>query len=188
MKFHETPLVGAFTIEQEKIGDERGFFSRLFCQKEFFAAGLKTEFLQINNSFSARVGAIRGLHYQLAPNAEVKVMRCVRGAIYDVIIDLRPDSATYLQWFGAELCAENRLMMYVPRGFAHGFLSLTDNVEVVYMASAFYSPERERGLRWNDPIIDIEWPIEPVEVSTKDQNWPDFDPEWHGVEFLRGLL
>jgi dTDP-4-dehydrorhamnose 3,5-epimerase len=188
MKFHKTPLVGAYTIELEKHGDERGFFSRFFCEKEFAAAGLETRFPQINNSVSARKGAVRGLHYQLAPNAEVKAMRCVRGAMYDVIVDLRAGSPTYLQWFGTELTAENRTMMYVPRGFAHGFMSLTDEVEVVYMASAFYAPESERGLRWDDPTIGVKWPIEPVEVSDKDRAWPDFDPVWHGVEMLRGVL
>ncbi len=188
MKFHKTPLDGAFTIELERRGDERGFFSRFFCEKEFAAAGLETRFPQINNSVSARKGAIRGLHYQLTPNAEVKVMRCVRGAMYDVIVDLRAGSPTYLHWFGAELTAENRTMMYVPRGFAHGFLSLTDEVEVVYMASAFYAPGSERGLRWDDPVIGIEWPIKPVEVSDKDRSWPDFDSGWHGVEMLRGVV
>jgi dTDP-4-dehydrorhamnose 3,5-epimerase len=187
MKIYETPLEGAYTLELEKHGDERGFFARFFCEKEFLSAGLEVNFPQINNSMSARKGAIRGLHYQLTPNAEVKVMRCVRGAMYDVIVDMRLGSRTYLQWFAAELTAENRTMMYVPRGFAHAFLSLTDNVEVIYMASAAYAPASERGLRWNDPVINIKWPIQPVEVSDKDRSWPDFDPDWHGVEMLRGL-
>jgi len=188
MRFQKTPLEGAYTIELEKHGDERGFFARFFCEKEFSAAGLETYFPQINNSMSTRKGAIRGLHYQLAPNSEVKVMRCVRGAIYDVIVDLRAGSPTFLRWFGSELTAENRIMMYVPRGYAHAFLSLTDDVEVVYMASAFYAPESERGLRWDDPAIGIKWPIEPREVSGKDRSWPDFDPALHGAEILRDLL
>jgi dTDP-4-dehydrorhamnose 3,5-epimerase len=188
IKFHKARLEGAYTIELERRVDERGFFARFFCEKEFSTAGLETYFPQINNSASSRKGAIRGLHYQLAPNAEVKVMRCVRGMIYDVIVDLRAGSPTFLQWFGAELTAQNRIMMYVPRGFAHGFLSLTDDVEVVYMASAPYAPESERGLRWNDPAIGIEWPIKPIDVSEKDRNWPDFDSSWHGAEILRGFL
>lgn len=185
MKFHTTPLAGARLIELEKRGDERGFFARYFCEREFAASGLETRFLQINNSLSARKGTLRGLHYQLPPAAEVKVVRCVRGALWDAIVDLRPDSPTFKKWFGRELTADNRLMMYVPRGFAHAILTLTDDVEAIYLVSAFYAPELERGLRWNDPAIGIEWPIAPVEISAKDAKWPDLSAE--AAAPMRGL-
>jgi len=187
MLFHETPLVGAYLIEQERRGDARGFFARYFCENEFGAKGLETRFVQINNSLSAKAGTLRGLHYQLPPAAEVKVVRCVRGALWDVIVDLRPDSPTFKKWFGAELNAENRLMMYVPRGFAHAILTLSDDAEAIYLVSAFYGPEQERGVRWNDPAIGIEWPIQPVEISDKDAKWPDLDAGFHGLERMRGL-
>jgi dTDP-4-dehydrorhamnose 3,5-epimerase len=185
--FNPTPLKGAYTVDLEKRGDDRGFFARVFCEKEFAAAGLETRFLQMNNSLSAKKGTLRGMHYQLAPSAEVKLVRCLRGSFYDAIVDLRPDSPSYCKWFGAELTAENRRMMYVPRGFAHALLTLEENSEALYFASNFYAPDCERGLRWNDPRFGVEWPIEPVEISAKDAAWPDFDPEFHGVERLRGL-
>lgn len=185
MKFHDTPLEGARMIELEKRGDERGFFARYFCEREFAVAGLETRFVQINNSLSARKGTLRGLHYQLPPAAEVKVVRCMRGALWDVIVDLRPDSPTFKKWFGRELTADNRLMMYVPRGFAHAILTLTDDAEALYLVSAFYAPELERGLRWNDPAIAIEWPIGPVEISAKDAKWPDLSAD--GLASMRGL-
>ena len=187
MKFHKTPLEGAYTIELEKRGDDRGFFARFFCEEEFGAAGLETRFPQINTSLSATKGTLRGMHYQLPPSAEVKVVRAVNGALWDAIVDLRAGSPTYGKWFGAELNDENRLMMYVPRGFGHGFVTLTDSVEAFYLVSAFYAPEAERGLRWNDPAIAIEWPIEPREISDKDRNWPNLDPSFHGVEAMRGV-
>jgi dTDP-4-dehydrorhamnose 3,5-epimerase len=187
MIFNKTPLEGARVIELEKRGDDRGFFARVFCENEFRDAGLETRFLQINNSLSSKKGTLRGMHYQLAPSAEVKVVRCVRGSLWDAIADLRPDSPTFGKWFGAELSAENRRMMYVPRGFAHAILTLTDDTEAVYLVSDFYAPAEERGVRWNDPWLGIDWPIEPNEISPKDAAWPDFDPEFHGVERLRGI-
>jgi dTDP-4-dehydrorhamnose 3,5-epimerase len=187
MKFHSTPLKGAHTIELERRGDDRGFFARAFCKNEFEEAGLEPQFVQVNNSLSAKRGTLRGLHYQLPPKAEVKVIRCVRGALWDAIVDLRPDSPTYTRWFGAELSAENRLMMYVPKGFAHAILTLSDDTEALYLVSEFYGPDQERGLRWDDPKFKIEWPIEPSEISPKDKKWPDFDPGFHGTELLRGL-
>lgn len=187
MIFHPSPLKGGYTIALEKSGDERGFFARFFCEREFAKAGLNTKFVQANNSLSAQKGTLRGLHYQLPPAAEVKLVRCLRGALYDVILDLRPDSPTHRQWFGAELNEDNRLMMYVPRGFAHAILTLHDNTEVFYMVSDFYAPQQERGVRNNDPQFKIKWPITPVNVSQKDAAWPDFDPEYHGVEQMRGL-
>ncbi len=176
MIFSETPIPGAYMIDLERRGDERGFFARAFCRNEFAEHGLETEFVQINNSLSRERGTLRGMHYQLAPAAEVKVVRCVRGALYDVILDLRPDSPSFGRWFAAELSAENRRMMYVPRGFAHGFLTLTEDCEAFYLVSAFYAPELERGVRWNDPRFAIEWPAAPVVISDKDRNRPDFDP------------
>jgi dTDP-4-dehydrorhamnose 3,5-epimerase len=188
MKFSKTPLVGASLIDLEKREDDRGFFARVFCEKEFNAAGLSPSIVQINNSRSARKGTLRGLHYQLSPSAEIKVVRCLRGALFDVIVDLRPDSPSYLKWFGAELNEDNRRMMYVPCGFAHAILTLTADTEALYFVSAFYAPEDERGVRWNDSRIGVKWPIEPEDVSAKDAGWPDFDPQFHGVERLRGLL
>jgi dTDP-4-dehydrorhamnose 3,5-epimerase len=187
MKFHGAPLAGAYTIELEKRGDDRGFFARLFCENEFSKAGLTPKFVQVNNSLSAKKGTLRGMHYQLPPRAEVKVVRCVRGSLWDAILDLRPDSPTFGKSFGAELSAENRLMMYVPRGFAHAILTLTDDAEAIYLVSEFYGPQEERGVRWNDPKFNVSWPIEPLEISPKDATWPDFDPVLHGTEQLRGL-
>ncbi|MGH7041021.1 MAG: dTDP-4-dehydrorhamnose 3,5-epimerase [Acetobacteraceae bacterium] len=188
MKFVPTPLAGAFLIELERRGDERGFFARFFCEREFAAAGLETRFVQINNSLTANRGTLRGMHYQLPPAAEVKVVRCVQGALHDVIIDLRPDSPTHGQSFGADLTAENRVMMYVPRGFAHGFVTLADATEAFYLVSAFYAPEQERGLRFDDPRFAARWPIVPAEMSAKDRAWPDHDPAGPNAAGLRGVL
>ena len=168
MKFLETPLKGSYIIKIDKMGDDRGFFARLFCKKEFCEIGLSTDFKQINNSFTALKGTIRGLHYQLTPKSEVKIVRCISGSLFDVILDLRPDSPNFGQWFGETLSAENRTMMYVPRGFAHGFLSLTDNTEVIYFSTEFYSPRHEKGIRFDDVKFNIEWPIEIVEISSKE--------------------
>lgn len=187
MKFHPTPLKDAYLIELEKRGDDRGFFARFFCEKEFGAAGLATRFVQGNNSLSAKRGTLRGLHYQLAPAAEVKLVRCIRGALFDAIVDIRPDSPSFGKWFGAELNDENRLMMYAPRGFAHGLMTLREDTEAFYLASDFYSPEHERGIRWNDPRFAIKWPMEPAEISPKDAQWPAFEPAFHGIERLKGI-
>src|SRR5207302_3863164 len=146
MKFVPTPLAGAYVIELDKREDERGFFARVFCEREFGEAGLDTHFVQINNSLSKDEGTLRGMHYQLGEAAEVKLVRCIRGALWDAILDLRPGSATFGHSFGAELSAENRRMMYVPRGFAHGFLTLAEDTEAFYFVSAFYAPDRERGV------------------------------------------
>lgn len=187
MLFHTTPLQDARLIELERRGDDRGFFARFFCEREFGDAGLVTRFVQVNNSLSGKKGTLRGMHYQLAPSAEVKVVRCIKGALWDCIADLRPDSPTFGKWFGAELNEDNRLMMYVPRGFAHAILTLTDDVEALYLVSDGYDVSCERGIRFDDPWLKVEWPIEPVEISAKDRAWPDFDPEFHGVEKLRGI-
>ena len=179
MIFTETPLKGAYLIDLEKRGDERGFFARAFCVREFAEHGLTTQIVQANNSLSAQKGTLRGMHYQLAPKAETKIVRCISGALLDMILDLRPDSPTFGQSFGAELTAENRRMMYVPKGFAHGFLTLSDDAEAFYFVDEFYAPECERGVRWNDPQFAISWPAEPVVMSEKDRNYPDFNPAWH---------
>lgn len=174
MQFHKTPLKGSFVIELDKKGDDRGFFARFYCTKEFAKQGLDSNFVQVNNSLSAHKGTLRGIHYQLSPMAESKLVRCIRGALWDVIVDLRKDSETYGKWFAQELSAENRLMMYVPKGFGHAFITLEDNTEALYMVSEFYSPELERGLRWNDPKLGIKWPVEPAVISDKDRMHPDF--------------
>jgi dTDP-4-dehydrorhamnose 3,5-epimerase len=176
MIFSETPIAGAYLIDLEKRGDDRGFFARVFCRNEFGELGLEQEFVQINNSLSAERGTLRGLHYQLAPAEEVKIVRCIVGALWDVILDIRPQSPTFGLWFGAELTAENRRMMYAPRGTAHGFVTLADNTEAFYLVSAFYTPEQERGIRWNDPRFAIEWPMTPAIISDKDRDRPDFEP------------
>ena len=187
MKFNPLSVKDAFVIDLEKRGDERGFFARFFCEREFAEAGLETHFVQANNSLSSQAGTLRGMHYQAGPAAEVKLVRCIRGALWDAILDIRPDSPTFGKWCGEELTAENRRMMYVPRGFAHAILTLTPDTEALYLVSAFYAPEQERGIRWNDPRFGVEWPIQPVELSNKEANWPDFDPEFHKIEALRGL-
>ncbi len=179
MIFTETPLKGAYVIELKKMGDDRGFFARFFCKNEFADHGLNNEIVQINNSLSADKGTLRGMHYQLVPKAEDKVVRCINGSLYDVIIDIREDSDTFKQWFGIELSAENRKMLFVPKGFAHGFLTLKENTEAFYLVTEFYGPEYERGIRWNDPEFNIQWPIEPCIISEKDQKHPDFDPDYH---------
>ncbi|MGO8972927.1 MAG: dTDP-4-dehydrorhamnose 3,5-epimerase [Steroidobacteraceae bacterium] len=186
MIFNKTPLQDAYTIELERRGDDRGFFARMFCEKEFGAHGLETRFVQANNSLTANAGTLRGMHYQLAPSAEVKLVRCIKGSLYDVILDLREDSPTFGQHFGAELSANNRRMLYAPRGFAHGFVTLEPDTEAVYLVSDFYSPEAERGVRFDDPRFSIVWPVSPSEMSEKDRNWPSFDPVWHGIPLLRG--
>jgi dTDP-4-dehydrorhamnose 3,5-epimerase len=188
MLFRETPLKDAWLIDLSPRGDDRGFFARLFCENEFRTAGLEANFVQINTSFTAKAGTLRGMHYQLPPSAEVKLVRCVRGIMWDCIIDLRPPSPTFGEWFGATLSAENRTMMYVPRGFAHGFITLSDHVEVFYLVNAFYTPELERGLRWDDPCFGIEWPRQPVEMSPKDSSWRPFEAEYHGIAQLGTLM
>jgi dTDP-4-dehydrorhamnose 3,5-epimerase len=185
MKLRETPLKDAWLIDLERKGDSRGFFARLFCEQDFADAGLESDFVQINDSLSAKAGTLRGLHYQLPPFTEVKVVRCIRGSLWDCIVDLRPDSPTFKKWFGVTLSADNRTMLYVPRGFAHGFVSLQDDAEVMYLVSATYAPEYERGVRWDDPAFAIDWPCQPAEISDKDGSWPYLEPDYHRVEALR---
>ncbi len=172
MKFHETGLKDAWLIEIEPHGDERGFFARTMCAREFEAHGLLTHFTQMNLSYSPYKGTLRGMHYQRAPDTEAKLTRCVRGAMLDVIVDLRGDSPTYLQHEGFELTAENRRQLYVPPGFAHSFVTLVDDVEVIYPVTAAYTPQAEGGVRYNDPLLGIRWPVDIVHVSDKDASWP----------------
>jgi dTDP-4-dehydrorhamnose 3,5-epimerase len=174
MLFNETPLKGAFLIEPERLEDERGFFARTFCRKEFEAHGLNPNIAQCSVSFNLRKGTLRGMHFQAAPHAEDKVVRCTDGAIYDVIVDLRPDSPTFTRWTATELTAENRRMFYIPAGFAHGFQTLQDHVEILYQMSESYHPESARGVRWDDPAFKITWPEGPRTISDRDRSFADF--------------
>jgi dTDP-4-dehydrorhamnose 3,5-epimerase len=179
MQFFESPLAGAYVIELEKREDDRGFFARAFCRNEFAENGLSTSFVQVNDSLAVEKGTLRGMHYQLAPKGETKLVRCIRGALHDVIIDLRDGSETFGKHFSVELTAENRKMLYVPKGFAHGFITLCENTEAFYFVDEFYAPEFERGVRWDDPTFSISWPLEPAVLSEKDQAHADFDPSTH---------
>jgi dTDP-4-dehydrorhamnose 3,5-epimerase len=177
MIFTETRLKDAFIVALAPHQDERGFFARSWCQREFQDHGLNPALVQCNISYNKKKGTLRGMHLQLAPYAEAKLVRCTRGAIYDVIIDLRSDSPTYLQWLGIELSSENHLALFVPEGFAHGFQTLADETEVFYQMSAFYSPECSRGFRWDDPAFGIVWPLPVSVISEKDASLTDFDPQ-----------
>ena len=172
MIFEETRLAGAWVIEPECMEDERGFFARTWCRREFAERGLSTEVAQCSISHNRKKGTLRGMHYQAPPHAEVRLVRCTRGAIYDVIIDLRPGSPTYRRWIAEELTAGNRRMLYIPQGFAHGFQTLVDDTEVFYQMSEFYHPESARGIRWDDPAIGINWPHRQVILSDKDATLP----------------
>jgi dTDP-4-dehydrorhamnose 3,5-epimerase len=176
VKFIETPLDGAYIIEIEAIEDERGSFARSWCQKEFVEHGLNSRIVQCNISFNKKRGTLRGMHFQVEPFAEAKLVRCTRGAIYDVIINLRENSNSLKKWFAVELNESNQRMLYIPKGFAHGFQTLEDNTEVFYQMSEFYYPEYSRGLRWDDPFFSIKWPDGERIISKKDQEYPDFVP------------
>ena len=175
MIFKPTGIDGAFVIELKKIQDDRGYFARTFCQKEFQAHGLCTFLVQANTAFTQRKGTVRGMHYQAAPYAEAKLVRCIRGAAFDVMLDLRPGSKSYCQWFGVELTSDNHRMLYIPEGFAHGYQTLQDDTELFYLVSQFYTPQAEQGVRWNDARFNISWPIvADAMLSDKDRTWPDF--------------
>lgn len=169
MKFIPTPLDGAYVVEAEPRADSRGFFSRVLCDREFQQAGLECSIVQINDSFSSQVHTLRGLHFQVGVDAEIKIVRCIAGSLWDVIVDIRPTSTTFRKWFGIELTAENRKLLYVPKGFAHGFMTLEPNTEMLYFVSSHYSPQAERGLRWDDPDVGIAWPHVPAVMSDKDR-------------------
>jgi dTDP-4-dehydrorhamnose 3,5-epimerase len=175
MNFTETKLQGAYLVDIEKLEDERGFFARAWCRTEFESAGLNSRAVQANVSYNHSRGTLRGMHYQIAPYQETKLIRCTRGAIYDVIIDLRTGSPTYKQWIGVELTADNYRMLFVPEDFAHGFQTLQDNTEIAYQVTQFYTPGSEKGIRWNDPAFGIRWPLEVEVISEKDRTWPDFE-------------
>jgi dTDP-4-dehydrorhamnose 3,5-epimerase len=183
MKFIETDLADAFLIEVEPSQDERGFFARSFCRREFEAHGLDPALVQCNISYNRRSGTLRGMHFQRPPFEETKVVRCTSGAIFDVIVDLRPDSRTFMRHVAVELTAENRRQLYVPKGFAHGFQTLTDDSEVFYQMSDFYVAEATAGLRWNDPLLNIRWPREVTVISPRDAAYADFQ----GIEDHRRL-
>mgnify|MGYP000541224636 CR=1 FL=1 len=181
MIFNPLNLAGAFTIDVEPFQDNRGFFTRTFCEKEFAAQGLQQHFVQANHSGTHGRGVIRGMHFQHTPHGEVKLVKCVQGAIFDVIVDVRAGSPTFLQWYGAELSAENKRMMYVPQGFAHGFQTLTDYSEITYMVSAFYNKESEGGVKFDDPAAGIVWPLPVSLVSDKDMKIPLVTESFTGV-------
>jgi dTDP-4-dehydrorhamnose 3,5-epimerase len=174
MIFHKTDLMDAWLIETEPHRDDRGWFARTFCEREFAALALETRFVQHSTSHNAAAGTLRGMHYQRAPHGEVKLVRCLKGAIHDVIIDLRPSSPTYRQWQGFDLSAEDGRQLYIPVGFAHGFQTLVDESRIGYLISEFYSPEAAAGVRWNDTAFRIEWPAPVAAMSDKDKSWPDF--------------
>jgi dTDP-4-dehydrorhamnose 3,5-epimerase len=178
VKLHETPLPGAWVVEPDLLGDERGWFARTYDEAEFVARGMAPVGIQCNASFNARRDTLRGMHFQTEPHGEVKLVRCVRGAIFDVAVDLRPDSPAYRRWHGVELTADNRCAFYIPTGIAHGFQTLTDDVEVHYMMGSVYVPEAASGVRWDDPAFGIEWPEPASErtIAEKDLAYPDFQP------------
>lgn len=175
MKFIPAPLKGVFLIKSEPKADYRGHFGRVWCCEEAEAHGLEKDFVQVNSAFSHKRGTLRGMHFQKAPHLEAKVIRCTRGSVYDVCVDIRPNSATFGNWYGAELTDDNGTMMYIPKGFAHGYLTLEDNCEVMYLVSEFYHPESEGGLHYNDPQVAISWPVEITLISEKDSNQPLLD-------------
>jgi len=176
MIFTETKLKGAYIIEIEKLEDNRGFNARALCQEEFEAGGLVSRFVQANILSNKTKGTLRGMHYQIPPRAEIKLFRCVRGAVFDVIIDLRANSPTYKNWLSVELTAGNYKLLYIPANFAQGFITLEDQTELLYQVSEFYSPEYERGIRYDDPAFAIPWPLPAEVISNKDRNWPNYRP------------
>jgi dTDP-4-dehydrorhamnose 3,5-epimerase len=174
MIWRETELPGAFVVETEPIEDERGWFARIHDESELEERGLASRFVQSSIAFNKEWGTLRGLHYQAEPHAEAKLVRCIRGAVHDVIVDLRPASATFKRWAAVELSAAGGELLYVPEGLAHGYLTLEDETETLYLISAAYAPEAARGVRWDDPAFGIEWPHDPRVMSEKDKAWPDF--------------
>ncbi len=174
MIFEETELPGAYLVKMAGFNDERGFFSRIFCQKEFSAISFEGNIVQSSISYNKRRGTLRGMHYQVEPAAETKIVCCVSGLLYDVIVDLREDSPTFKQWISIEMCASGGRFLFIPEGFAHGFQTLEDDTTLIYMMSEYYNPHYARGVRWNDPAFGIEWPIKEPVISEKDQSLPDF--------------
>jgi len=181
MIFTPTPLAGAYTIDLQPFSDERGWFARFYCKDEFAQIGHTKEWVQMNHSVSNEKGTLRGLHFQLPPYRETKMVRCIRGVVLDVIVDLRRDSPSFLSYFAQELSAENRKMLYIPEGFAHGFQTLTDNAELIYLHTEFYRPNAEGGLRYEDPALGIHWPLTVAIVSERDSKHPFIDKNFKGI-------
>jgi dTDP-4-dehydrorhamnose 3,5-epimerase len=181
MKFSETPLAGAYTIELSPFYDDRGWFVRTFSKDEFKNIGFAGEWVQMNHSFTAKAGTIRGMHYQFPPYREIKMVRCIRGEVFDVIIDLRKESPTFLRWFGIKLSLSNMNMIYIPEGFAHGFQALTDSCELIYSHSEFYMPGHEGGIRYDDTLVSIEWPSGVTMISDRDNNHPALTESFKGI-------
>ena len=182
MKFVELPLKGSFIVESEYFGDNRGLFGRIFCENEFKKMGLSNKIVQINHSRTQKKGAVRGMHYQKPPMAEVKMIKCVNGSVFDVMIDLRKNSNTFLQWHSVQLSAESQKMIYIPEGFAHGFQTLEHDSELIYLHTQFYAPDFEASINCNDPSIGIKWPMEIAEISEKDRKQPYLTDEFEGIE------
>lgn len=185
MIFNPTPLNGAYVIDLEPIRDQRGFFSRTFCKREFQSIDHSVEFVQFNHSSSGSKGTLRGMHYQVPPSAEIKLIRCIKGKVYDVIIDIRKGSPGFLNHYGVILSEENMKMIYVPEGFAHGFQTLEDDTQLLYHHTAYYSPGHEKGLNYADPAFGIKWPLTPVHMSEKDEKHPFIDNKFSGIEINR---
>jgi dTDP-4-dehydrorhamnose 3,5-epimerase len=181
MKFQPTILPGSYVIELEPYADERGWFARYYCKDEFQKIGHTAEWVQMNQSVTTQKGTIRGMHFQLSPHKEIKLVRCISGAVFDVIIDLRKDSSSFLKWFGVELSAGNRKMLYIPEGFAHGFQSLADDTALLYHHSEYYHPTAESGLRHDDPLLAIKWPLPVTLVSQRDSSHPLLDNNFKGI-------
>lgn len=181
MIFKSTGLEGLYVVELTPMSDERGWFARTYCKKEFEKIGLKKEWIQSNHSFTNKKGTLRGMHFQLPPNCEAKLIRCISGAVYDVALDLRKDSPTFLKWFGVELSAENKKMILIPEGFAHGFQTLADDSELIYNHSEFYTPDSEGAVRYDEPRVNIQWPLEALHISEKDSKHPYLTADFKGI-------
>lgn len=181
MKFIPTSLNGLYVMELQPISDSRGWLARTFCKNEFEKIGHSKEWVQMNHTYTAKKGTVRGMHYQLPPHEEIKMVRCIAGIVYDVVIDIRRESATFLKWIGVELSAANKKMIYIPEGFAHGFQTLSDNCELVYSHSSFYAPGAEAGIRYNDPEINIQWPLPVTDISERDLSHSFLDQNFRGI-------
>lgn len=181
MIFVSTKLNGCYTIELSPFSDSRGWFARTYCKSEFQQIGHTKEWVQLNHSTTFSIGTIRGMHYQVKPFREIKMVRCIVGTVYDVIVDLREGSSTFLQWFGTELSAENKKMIYIPEGFAHGFQTLTNGCELIYHHTEFYNPNAEAGIKYNEPLVNIQWPLPLTEISERDNNHPYLDVNFKGI-------
>ncbi len=181
MIFTAAPLAGTYLVDLTAFSDSRGWFARTYCKNEFSQIGHHKEWVQLNHSFTRQAGALRGMHYQLPPFAEIKMVRCIAGAVFDVVVDIRKHSATFLQWFGTSLSAENKKMIYIPEGFAHGFQTLTENCELLYHHTEFYTPGAEAGIRYNDEKVNIQWPLAPTDISDRDREHPLLDDQFEGI-------